>query len=54
LRYRQLGGETSPTGYLRDLSDRPRLPAAVEPRLIDAAQAGDRPAREELVEAFCR
>jgi RNA polymerase primary sigma factor len=52
LRYRQLGGETSSAGYLRDLSDRPRLPAAVERRLIDAAQAGDRRAREELVEAF--
>jgi RNA polymerase primary sigma factor len=52
LRHRQLGGETSSAGYLRDLSDRPRLPAAVERRLIDAAQAGDRRAREELVEAF--
>src|ERR1700756_1741970 len=28
LRHRQLGGETSSAGYLRDLSDRPRLPAA--------------------------
>jgi RNA polymerase primary sigma factor len=52
LRHRRLGGETSAAGYLRDLSDRPRLPAAVEQRLIDAAQAGDRRAREELVEAF--
>src|SRR6478672_10619014 len=52
LRHRQLGGETSSADYLRDLSDRPRLPAAVERRLIDAAQAGDRRAREELVEAF--
>jgi RNA polymerase primary sigma factor len=52
LRHRQLGGETSSAGYLRDLSDRPRLPAAVERRLIEAAQAGDRRAREELVEAF--
>jgi RNA polymerase primary sigma factor len=52
LRHRQLGGETSSAGYLRDLSDRPRLPVAVERRLIDAAQAGDRRAREELVEAF--
>ena len=52
LRHRRLGGETSSAGYLRDLSDRPRLPAAVERRLIDAAQAGDRRAREELVEAF--
>jgi RNA polymerase primary sigma factor len=52
LRHRRLGGETSSASYLRDLSDRPRLPAAVERRLIDAAQAGDRRAREELVEAF--
>jgi RNA polymerase primary sigma factor len=52
LRHRRPGGETSSAGYLRDLSDRPRLPAAVERRLIDAAQAGDRRAREELVEAF--
>jgi RNA polymerase primary sigma factor len=52
LRHRRLGGETSSAGYLRDLSDRPRLPAAVERRLIAAAQAGDRRAREELVEAF--
>src|ERR1700753_1392808 len=49
---RQPGGATSSAGYLRDLSDRPRLPAGVERRLIDAAQAGDRRAREELVEAF--
>jgi RNA polymerase primary sigma factor len=52
LRHRRLGGETSSAGYLLDLSDRPRLPAAVERRLIEAAQAGDRRAREELVEAF--
>jgi RNA polymerase sigma factor (sigma-70 family) len=52
LRHGRLGGETSSAGYLRDLGDRPRLPAAVERRLIDAAQAGDRRAREELVEAF--
>jgi RNA polymerase primary sigma factor len=52
LRRRGLGGETSSASYLRDLSDRPRLPAAVERRLIDAAQDGDRRAREELVEAF--
>src|SRR6202012_3228606 len=31
---------------------RPRPPPAVERRLIDAAQAGDRRSREELVEAF--
>jgi RNA polymerase sigma factor (sigma-70 family) len=52
LGHRRLEGTTSSAGYLRDLSDRPRLPGAVERRLIDAAQAGDRRAREELVEAF--
>jgi RNA polymerase primary sigma factor len=46
------GGATSSAGYLRELSDRPRLPAAVERRLVSAAQTGDRRAREELVEAF--
>jgi len=34
------------------LGTRPRLPVAVEGRLIRAAQAGHRRAREELVEAF--
>ncbi len=52
LRRRRLRGATSSAGYLRDISDRARLPAGVERRLIDAAQAGDRRAREELVEAF--
>ncbi len=52
LRHRELLGETSSGGYLRGLGDRPRLPAAVERRLIAAAQSGDRRAREELVEAF--
>ena len=52
LRRRRLAGETSSAGYLRDVSDRARLPAGIERRLIDAAQAGDRRAREELVEAF--
>ncbi|MBV9818976.1 MAG: RNA polymerase sigma factor RpoD/SigA [Solirubrobacterales bacterium] len=52
LAERRPGGETSSAGYLRELGDRPRLPAAVERRLIEAAQAGDRRAREELVEAF--
>jgi RNA polymerase sigma factor (sigma-70 family) len=52
LRRRRLGGEASSAGYLREVSDRARLPAGVERRLIDAAQAGDRRAREELVEAF--
>jgi RNA polymerase primary sigma factor len=52
MRHRRLGGETSSAGYLRDLGDRPRLPSSVERRLVAAAQAGDRRAREELVEAF--
>ena len=52
LRHRRLGGETSSAGYLRELGDRPRLPASVERRLVEAAQAGDHRAREELVEAF--
>src|SRR5579863_8204370 len=52
LRHRRLGGETSSAQYLRELGDRPRLPAGVERRLIESAQAGDRRAREELVEAF--
>jgi RNA polymerase primary sigma factor len=52
LRHRRLGGETSSSGYLRELGERPRLPLALERRLIEAAQAGDRRAREELVEAF--
>ena len=49
---RRPGGATSSAGYLRDLSDRPPLPAGAERRLVDAAQAGDRRAREQLVEAF--
>jgi RNA polymerase primary sigma factor len=52
LRHRGLGGETSSAGYLRELGGRPRLPVAVERRLVEAAQAGDRRAREQLVEAF--
>jgi RNA polymerase primary sigma factor len=52
LRHRRLGGEASSAGYLRELGERPRLPLALERRLIEAAQAGDRRAREELVEAF--
>jgi RNA polymerase sigma factor (sigma-70 family) len=52
LRRRRPGGETSSGGYLRELGDRPRLPGSVERRLVEAAQAGDRRAREELVEAF--
>jgi RNA polymerase primary sigma factor len=45
-------GGMSSVSYLRELSDRPRLPVAVERRLVRAAQDGDRRAREELVEAF--
>jgi RNA polymerase primary sigma factor len=52
LRRRRLVGETSSGEYLQGLGDRPRLPVAVEGRLVAAAQAGDRRAREELVEAF--
>ena len=52
LRHRRLGGETTSASYLRELGDRPRLPGASERRLIEAARAGDRRAREELVEAF--
>ncbi len=52
LRHRRLGGQTSSAGYLRELSNRPQLPGSVERRLVEAAQAGDRRAREELVEAF--
>lgn len=52
MRHRRLGGETSSAGYLRELGGRPRLPGSVERRLVEAAQAGDRRAREELVEAF--
>src|ERR1700758_4902436 len=46
LRHRRLSGETRSAKSLNDLSDRPRLPAGVERRLIDAARAGDRRARE--------
>ena len=52
LRHHAVAGETSSAGYLRELGGRPRLPAAVERRLVEAAQGGDRRAREELVEAF--
>ena len=52
MRHRRLGGETSSAGYLSELGARPRLPGSVEQRLVQAAQAGDRGAREELVEAF--
>jgi RNA polymerase primary sigma factor len=52
LRRDRLGGPTSSAGYLRELGGRPRLPVATERRLVQAAQDGDRRAREELVEAF--
>jgi RNA polymerase primary sigma factor len=52
LRHGLPAGATSSSGYLRGLGDRPRLPLAVEGRLVRAAQDGDRRAREELVEAF--
>src|SRR5690242_12120693 len=52
LRQGRLGGATSSAGYLRELGERPRLPVAVERRLVAAAQDGDRQAREQLVEAF--
>ena len=52
LGQQRLGGETSAAGYLRELGERPRLPVAVEQRLVRAAKAGERQAREELVEAF--
>jgi RNA polymerase primary sigma factor len=52
LRRPRPGGETSSATYLRELGARPRLPVATERRLIEEAQAGDRAARAELVEAF--
>ena len=52
LRRPRLSGATSSAGYLRELGGRPRLAASTEQSLIAAAQAGDRRAREELVEAF--
>jgi RNA polymerase primary sigma factor len=45
-------GPTSSAGYLQGLGERPRLPLAIERRLVQAAKDGDRRAREELVEAF--
>jgi RNA polymerase sigma factor (sigma-70 family) len=52
IRRRQHGGEPRASTYLRGLGERPRLTAATERQLIEAAQAGDRRARERLVEAF--
>jgi RNA polymerase sigma factor (sigma-70 family) len=51
LRHARLRSATSSAGYLRELGERPRLPVAVEQKLVEAAQAGDRQAREQLVEA---
>jgi RNA polymerase primary sigma factor len=45
-------GPTSSATGLRELAERPRLPASTERRLVQAAKDGDRRAREELVEAF--
>lgn len=52
LRHGQLSGATSSARYLRELGERPRMPVAVERRLVGAAQDGDRQAREQLVEAY--
>jgi RNA polymerase sigma factor (sigma-70 family) len=52
LRRAPPGGVTSSATYLRGLSGRPRLPQALERRLLEAAKAGDRRSREQLVEAF--
>jgi RNA polymerase sigma factor (sigma-70 family) len=52
LRRDGLVSRTSSAAYLRGLGERPRLPVAVERRLVQAAKDGDRQAREELVEAF--
>jgi RNA polymerase sigma factor (sigma-70 family) len=52
MRRRRIGGETSSASYLRELNGRARLPSGIEQRLVAAAKAGDRGAREELLEAF--
>jgi RNA polymerase primary sigma factor len=52
LRRDRFVGATSSAGYLRGLGERPRLPVAVERRLVRAAKGGDRQARGQLVEAF--
>jgi RNA polymerase sigma factor (sigma-70 family) len=38
--------------YLEELGRRPRLPAALERKLVEEAKAGDRRARAQLVEAY--
>lgn len=45
-------GRVASTRYLDELGRRPRLPAALERKLVAQAQSGDRGARAELVEAF--
>ena len=52
LRRPTFEGPTSSAAQLERLGARPRLPVATEQRLVQAAKAGDRRAREELVEAF--
>lgn len=52
LRRGAFGGPTSSAVQLQQLGQRPRLPAATERRLVQAAKDGDRRAREQLVEAF--
>ncbi len=52
LRRGQLDAPTSSAAPLREPGERPRLPAATEWRLVQAAKEGDRRARGELVEAF--
>jgi RNA polymerase sigma factor (sigma-70 family) len=51
LRGAALSGAVSSARYLRELGARPRLPGALEERLVRSAK-DDRRAREELVEAF--
>jgi len=52
LRHGRFDGPISSAVELRKFSERPRLPPAIERRLVTAAKNGDRRAREELVEAF--
>jgi RNA polymerase primary sigma factor len=52
LEHRQATTTELSGGYVHQLSNRARLPAAAERRLVHAATAGDPQARAELVEAF--
>lgn len=45
-------GRVASGGYLHELGRRPRLPAALERKLVADAKGGDRRARAQLVEAF--